>query len=110
MQEVKAYVRCSKVEDVLEGLRKLGIDNMTVIDVMALGKGMVDPRRYKYSIECIEKYSKVAKLEVICENGQAQLIADTIRSHAYTGEPGDGLIAVSRIETAVKIRTGVKVS
>jgi nitrogen regulatory protein PII len=110
MQEVKAYIRCSKVEDVIEGLRELGIENMTVIDVMALGKGMVDPRHYKYSIECVEKYSEVAKLEIICSDSQAPLIMNTIRTKAYTGEPGDGLIAVSRIESAIKVRTGVKVS
>jgi hypothetical protein len=65
MKEVKAYVRCQKVESVIETLEAAGIDGITIIDVMGLGP-LADPSTSKYSIECVERYSDVAKIEVVC--------------------------------------------
>ena len=106
MKEIKAYIRTTKVENVISGLHEIGVDNMTVIDVMALGRGMVDPKHYKYSIECVEKYSRIAKIEIVCADEHAQEIVDVIRSRAYAGERGDGLIIVSNVDQTIKIRTG----
>ncbi|MFQ6609367.1 MAG: P-II family nitrogen regulator [Fidelibacterota bacterium] len=106
MKEIKAYIRCSKVDEVISALREIGIENMTVIDVMALGKGMFDPEHYKYSIECVEKYSKIAKIEIISHEENSDKIVNVIQSSAYSGEKGDGLIIVSNIDQAVKIRDG----
>jgi len=106
MKEIKAYIRCSKVDDVLIELKSIGIQNITVIDVMALGRGMVDREHFKYSIDCIDKYSTVAKLEIICSDDHADSIVKTIRKTAYSGESGDGLILVSPVDFAIKIRSG----
>jgi len=108
MKEIKAYIRCTKVDEVISALKENGIENMTVIDVMALGKGLFDPEHYKYSIECVEKYSKIAKLEIISRDKDSDHIVNVIRSSAYSGERGDGLIIVNQIEHAIKIRTGEK--
>jgi len=106
MKEIKAYIRCAKVDEVISALKETGVENMTVIDVMALGKGMFDPEHYKYSIECVEKYSKVAKIEIISNDNDSDKIVEVIRSSAYSGERGDGLIIVSQIDRAIKIRSG----
>ncbi len=106
MKEVKAYIKSYKVENVINGLHEIGIENMTVIDVMALGKSMVDPEHYKYSIECVERYSEVAKIEIIAPDEDVSAIVDVVRSRAYTGERGDGVIFVSEVQEAIKIRTG----
>lgn len=106
MKEIKAYIRCSKVDAVILAMKSIGIHNMTVIDVMALGRGMIDQAHYKYSIECIDRYSTVSKLEIIAADDQTDQIVETIRSSAYSGEPGDGLILVSPVEFAIKIRSG----
>ncbi len=106
MKEIKAYIRCSKVDNVIQALKSIGIQNMTVIDVMALGRGMVDQQHFKYSIDCIERYSTVAKVEIISKDEQADQIVKTIRTSAYSGESGDGLILVSPVEFALKIRSG----
>ncbi|MFQ6606548.1 MAG: P-II family nitrogen regulator [Fidelibacterota bacterium] len=108
MKEIKAYIRCSKVELVITALRTIGIENLTVVDVMALGKGMIDPDKYKYSIECVEKYSDVAKMEIVCTDEVVASAMETIRKHAYTGERGDGLILVSDVEQTLKIRSGAR--
>ncbi|MFQ6604034.1 MAG: P-II family nitrogen regulator [Fidelibacterota bacterium] len=106
MKEIKAYVRCTKVDEVILALKDKGFHNMTVIDVMALGRGMVDKHHYKYSIECIERYSTIAKLEIISSDEDAGQIIAIIRKAAYSGESGDGLILASPVEQVVKIRSG----
>ncbi|MFV1980401.1 MAG: P-II family nitrogen regulator, partial [Rhodothermia bacterium] len=81
------------------------IDGMTLIDVMGLGL-LADPRSSKYSMACVERYSDVAKLEVVCQDQQVHEIVQTIRKAAFTGLKGDGIIFVSPVEMAIKVRTG----
>lgn len=106
MKEIKAYIRVSKVEDVVSNLHKIGIENMTVIDIMALGKGLVDPNHCQYSIEIVQKYSEVAKIELIASDDNVKRAVETIRSVAYSGQKGDGIIFISPVAEAIKIRTG----
>ncbi|RMF58359.1 MAG: P-II family nitrogen regulator [Calditrichaeota bacterium] len=105
MKEIKAYIRCQKAEEVIEALEAIGVDDITLIDVMGVGV-LADPRQAKYSIKCVEKYSEVAKVEVVCADDRVHEIVETIREKAYTGLKGDGMIFVSPVEMAVKIRTG----
>ena len=79
---------------------------MTVIDIMAIGKGLVDPQKTIYSIELVQKYSDVAKLEIIVSDEDVDKTVETIRTVAYSGQKGDGIILVSSISAAIKIRTG----
>ena len=106
MKEIKAYIRIFKVENVINKLYEIGIENMTVIDIMAIGKGLVDPQKTNYSIELVQKYSDVAKLEIIVSDKDVDKTVETIRTVAFSGQKGDGIILVSYISEAIKIRTG----
>ncbi len=107
MKLIKAYIRCKKAEEVIHELEQAGVKDMTLIDVMAIGKN-IDLQHAKYSFECVEKYQKVAKLELICKETDVDRLVDIIRRSAYTGMQGDGIICVSDVERVVKIRTGQK--
>ncbi|RMD93185.1 MAG: P-II family nitrogen regulator [Calditrichaeota bacterium] len=107
VKEIKAYIRCEKAEEVVHALEDAGVSGVTLIDVMAVGPN-IDPKNYKYSIECVEKYQKVAKLEIICTDEEADQFVKVLRESAYTGMHGDGIISVSEIERLVKIRTGTE--
>lgn len=106
MKEIKAYLREYKIENVINELVQIGIINMTVIDLMAIGKGLIDPDKSPYSIELVQKYSEVAKLEIIVSDKDVGKTVETIRKAAYSGQKGDGIILVSPISEAIKIRTG----
>lgn len=106
MKEVKAFIRCRKAEDVIARLEDAGIQDITLIDVMGLGQDLVNPDNVKYSIKCVDKYSQVAKIEIVCRDEEVHTIVETVRETAYTGMKGDGMIYVSPVEMAVKIRTG----
>jgi nitrogen regulatory protein P-II 1 len=105
MKEVKAYIRCQKAESVIEALEAMGVQGITLIDVMGVGQ-LADPHSAKYSVQCVEKYSEVGKLEVVCSDEDVHKIVEAIRKNAYTGLKGDGIIYVSSVEMATKIRTG----
>ena len=58
------------------------------------------------SVDMTESYARVARLEVVCRKETAAEIVRTLREAARTGRPGDGIIYVTPVERAVKIRTG----
>lgn len=105
MKEIKAYIRCQKADDVLRELERVGVTDITLIDVMGVGM-LADPKRSKYSARCVEKFSKVAKIEVVCPEERVHTIVEVIRQSAYTGMKGDGIVFVTPVEMAVKIRSG----
>lgn len=78
---------------------------MTIIDVSALGD-LADEKETKYSTEFISRYSKVAKIELVCRDADVEQIVSIIKKKGCTSHPGDGILFVSPIERAVKIRTG----
>lgn len=107
MKEIKAFIRREKAQYVLESLEKMGINGYTLSDVMGHGQ-LADPTQSQYSIEYVERFSKISKLELVCRDDQEDAIVDCIRRCAYTGLPGDGIIYVTRIERAIKIRNGAE--
>ncbi|MBI5286085.1 MAG: P-II family nitrogen regulator [Deltaproteobacteria bacterium] len=105
MKEIKAYIRVRKAEEVIHALEDAGVPGFTAIEVKAIGRA-VEPERVKYSVEYAERVSPITKLEVVCKDEDVKRLVDIIREKAYTGHKGDGIIFVSDITDAVKIRTG----
>lgn len=105
MKEIKAYIRLDKAEDVIHALEKAGVPGLTAIEVKAIGTA-VDTTRARYSLNYIERVSPITKLEVVCRNEEVERLVDVITKKACTGRKGDGIIFVSDVNTAVKIRTG----
>ena len=104
MKEIKAYVRLACIQKVIWALEESGFDSMTVIDVSALGH-LADSSETKLSIEFIERYSKMAKIELVCLDNDVDEIVGIIQQNGCTHQHGDGIIFVSLVERAVKIRT-----
>jgi len=105
MKEIKAYIRTRKAEEVIHALEEAGVPGFTAVEVKAIGRA-VEPEREKISVEYAERVSPITKLEVVCRDEDVQRLVDIIREKAYTGHRGDGIIFVSDVNNAVKIRTG----
>ncbi len=106
MKEIKAFVRVYKVDKIIDALQDLGITDFTITEVMGVGKHLEDLTDAEYSIEIIKKYSKIAKLELVCRADKVEKITTKLRQVAYTGMKGDGIIYVTPVEKVIKIRTG----
>ncbi|HIE29401.1 TPA: P-II family nitrogen regulator [Candidatus Poribacteria bacterium] len=105
MKELKAYIRISRIDEVVRALKKAGAANMNIIHVQALG-GEIDPKDFKLSFELVSEYAEVVKLELVCSDADAPKFVKVIKENSHTGRPGDGIIFITRVENAVKIRTG----
>ncbi|MFO7768053.1 MAG: P-II family nitrogen regulator [bacterium] len=107
--EIKAYIRPERVSDVIGALENLGVCQMTIIDVQAMGRG-VDPKDFKYSFELVERYSTLARLELVCPHVRTDAILEAIADQAHTGQRGDGFAYVTPVRQAVDLRTGSRLS
>lgn len=105
MKEIKAYVRRSLVHEVVDALERAGFECMSVLDVPGLGL-LADPEKFKYSTEFIKPYSTVVKIELACKDEDVDRAVEIIKCTGRTHQPGDGIILVSPVDRAVKIRTG----
>ncbi len=109
MKEIKAYVRPGLLETIISRLEEAGAKDITVIRVDALG-ALVDyeMERWHFFRKYAEKYSRVAKLEIVCLEADAEKYVRIIREAGHLGESGDGRVFVANIEAAVNIRTGAE--
>jgi nitrogen regulatory protein P-II 1 len=105
MKLVVAIVKPFKLDEVKESLRAVGVHGLTVTEVQGFGRQRGHTEVYRgaeYQVDFVPK----VKVEVLCEDGDAQGVVDAILKAARTGKIGDGKIAVLPVEQAWRIRTG----
>ena len=80
--------------------------DLIVTRVEAIG-GLADAEddRIRLFRKYSEKYSDIAKIEIVCADDEVQGFVTVLRKASYTGERGDGRIFVFNIERAINIRT-----
>jgi nitrogen regulatory protein P-II 1 len=54
------------------------------------------------------RYLTIVKLEIICTDEKLDALLRVIQSTCGTGNPGDGMVFVSEIVDAMRIRDGVR--
>jgi len=102
---VVAIVKPHKLDEVKEALRGIGVAGLTTTDVEGFGRQRGHTEVYRgaeYQVDFVPK----VKVEVICEDDEAQGVVDAIAKGARTGKIGDGKIWVTAAEQVIRIRTG----
>lgn len=107
MREIKAYVRPERVEAVVTALEGAGVPHVTVTHVRSFG-GPLDAGDRRISLEAGDWYMDMAKLECVCVESDVSALVRVVEVAARTGEPGDGIVYVTPVEGAVKVRTGAE--
>ncbi|MGH2589857.1 MAG: P-II family nitrogen regulator [Actinomycetota bacterium] len=105
MKLVVAIVKPHKLDEVKEALRGIGVAGLTTTDVEGFGRQRGHTEVYRgaeYQVDFVPK----VKVEVICEDDEAQGVVDAIAKGARTGKIGDGKIWVTAAEQVMRIRTG----
>ena len=105
MKEIKAYIRKDRIDTVIGNLEEAGVKGMTVIDVNVLAD-WADKNSYSYSIQYVQKYSAIVKIELICEENEVGKLVNVIAKFGHTGKSGDGWVFVSNVEKSIRIKTG----
>ena len=104
--KINAIVREEKFEDVKEALNKIGVNGITVSQVMGCGaqKGFTEVVRGT-KVDMLMRPKIKFEIVVSSEEWERKTI-EAIRKTAFTGNPGDGKIFTYYLKQAVKIRTG----
>lgn len=107
MKEIKAFVKPFKVNEIFHHLLEAGFPNLTVSH--GEGTGNFESEEPSVSTHFSITDSQVAKIEIVCNKTDVDKIIAIISEHARTGNPGDGIIYVSDVQKAVRIKTGKNV-
>ena len=110
MKLLKAFVRANHIGQVLHALEHARAPGITVSIVRGIGsdfdpRGM-DPRVFKLVEDELSGCPEIAKGEIVCSTEDVDRLLSAVVSAARTGGPGDGIVFVSPVDRAVKIRTG----
>ena len=100
MKEIKAFIRPSKLDDIVSALKKKGHCCMTITNCEGTGK-YTAPNKDFPSLKIPFLHSKVAKIEMIYTNEHMDEIVETMQKYGKIGEKGDGLISLSEINEVV---------
>lgn len=105
MVKIEAIIRPDKLDEVKAALDELGVKGMTVIHVMGAGKQRGRTQYYRGQEYVVNLLDKI-KLETVVQDAIADNVVNAIVSFASTGEIGDGKIFLSKVDDAIRIRTG----
>lgn len=104
MKEIKAFVRLTRLTDIVNKLKEEGICCLTVFE----GEGMghySDNRKEWSSLKHPFSHSKIAKIEMVIPDERVSKAMQIIHENGKTGYPGDGIIYVTEVSVPLKVKT-----
>ncbi len=105
MVKIEAIIKPHKLEEVQKALMDLGVQGMTVYEVKGFGRQKGHTEMYRgaeYNVDFVPKLA----LTVVVRDEQASASMKAIQKAASTGKIGDGKIFTTKVEEAMRIRTG----
>jgi len=105
MHEVKAIIRPERVAAVVRALKE--VSEMPAITVSAVS-GFGPPTSNVALPPVAYGETAMVKLEVVVPEALLDWVVETVVEIAATGRSGDGKVFVSRVEEAIKIRSGTR--
>lgn len=104
MKEIKAFIKPSRVHKVVEALKEGGFESVTLSK--GEGTGAHTRKDASPSLDFHFTDSPIVKLELVCQNEESERAMAVISTNARTPMPGDGIIYITEIEDAYRIKTG----
>ena len=100
MHEVKAFIRPHRTAAVVEALHALPeMPGITVSSNIGYGRSVSQNAPTFREVE-------ITKIETVVPDELLAMVLETIERAAATGGVGDGKIFVTRVERAIRIRSG----
>ena len=108
MQEIKAYIRRSQVNQVVDKLGKAGAPGITIAEIHPVGYGY-EPKYFTPPFgQMFKPFGpfEIVRLEVVCADADVEQFIQVVLEAGCTGIKGDGMIFVSEVSRAIRIRDG----
>ena len=110
MKKIEATIQINKVDVVATAITDI-VDGFTILDGNGRGSGKRQiVRSGRGTGTVVSDYNKVSVISTIVKDSEVEKISEIILNAAFTGENGDGIIAVSNIESVLNITTKKKSS
>lgn len=110
MKEIKATIQPHMLSKVMSALHELpSFPGVTVFKCEGQGRGK-GPNGIYIAVGDGPFFRAKERLEIICHDDQAANIVATIVRNAHTGNPGDGIVSVSTLDSVRGIRTNEEYS
>jgi nitrogen regulatory protein P-II 1 len=99
MKEIKAIIQPKRLERIRDAFRLLpGFPGMSVSRIQGCSQRNGTELQTSLRAELTDFSDKV-KLEVVAEDAMVESIVRLIHQHAYSGQPGDGVLWVTPVES-----------
>lgn len=106
MKKIEAFIRPERLDRVKDALADGGFVGLNVTNV--LGRGAQRGVTYfgrsgeRHIVDVLPK----VKLELVVPDADTERVVNIITENARTGSVGDGVLFISSMEDAIRIRTG----
>jgi nitrogen regulatory protein P-II 2 len=105
MKLIVAIIKPFKLDEVRQALTEIGVHGMTVTEVKGYGRQKGHTEIYR-GAEYVVNFLPKLRIEIAVDSAMADKAVEAITTRARTGQIGDGKVFVTKIENAVRIRTG----
>ena len=105
MVKIETIIKPFKLDEVKEGLQKIGVTGMTVSEVKGFGRQKGHKEIYRGAEYMVDFVPKV-KIDTIVDESIAEKVVNMILETAGTGKIGDGKIFILPVTEVIRIRTG----
>ena len=108
MKEIKAFIRKDRVNITVEALQNAGAPGISISEIHPVGYGYEPNYFESHYTDVVDSYRHLAivKLEIVCTDRDAEKLLKVILRSCNSGKKGDGVIFVSEVGEAVRIRDG----
>ena len=105
MKLVVAIVKPFKLDDVKTAVQDFGVQGLTMTEVQGFGRQRGHTEVYRgaeYQVDLVPK----VRLEVLCDDEDADDLIGVVVKAAQSGRIGDGKVWCTPVDTVVRVRTG----
>ena len=105
MKLVTAVIKPFKLDEVRAALLAFGVNGMTVSESSGYGRQRGHTEVYRGAEYTVDFLPKV-KIELLCDDADADRLVSVIADASRTGQIGDGKIWILEVASVVRVRTG----
>ncbi len=105
MYKIEAIIKPFRLDEAKQALAEIGVQGMTVSEVKGFGRQKGHSELYRGAEYVVEFLPKL-KLEVVVPDELQEKTVKALLESTRSGKIGDGKLFTSKIEDAVRIRTG----
>ena len=105
MKKIEAIVQSLELEEVMDALVSIGIDGMTITDILGNGRQTGHMGRDRSDEDIGDLLPKI-RFDLVVSNQRSMDVVDTITQAVETGQFGAGDILVYEIADVIRISNG----